>query len=83
MEHKISKTLKLNSGYEMPIIGLGTYLSYDKDTIISNVKHAILECGYRHIDTASAYENEEAIGQALQECFEEGIKREDLFITTK
>lgn len=59
--------LKLNSGYEMPMVGLGTYLSFDKETIISNVKYAILECGYRHIDTASAYKNEDAIGEALQQ----------------
>ena len=78
-----SKSLKLNSGYEMPKIGLGTYLSFDKETVIANVRHAILECGYRHIDTASAYENESFIGEALQQCFDQGIKREDLFITTK
>lgn len=78
-----TKTLKLNSGHDMPIFGLGTYLTYDRDTIIDNVKYAILECGYRHIDTASAYENEDAIGEALQACFEAGIKREELFITTK
>lgn len=47
------------------------------------VKSSILDHGYRHIDTASLYGNEEAIGEALQQCFKEGIKREDLFITTK
>jgi len=82
MESK-TPTLKLNSGHEMPVLGLGTYLSFDMESVTENVKHAIMECGYRHIDTASAYENEEAIGEALQYCFEKGIKREDMFITTK
>ncbi|CAI2375883.1 unnamed protein product [Moneuplotes crassus] len=79
----IAEGLQLNSGHQMPVLGLGTYLSFDRDTIIKNVKHAVIDCGYRLIDTASAYENEEAIGEALQQCFEAGIKREDLFITTK
>jgi aldehyde reductase len=47
------------------------------------VKAAILEHGYRQIDTASLYQNEDAIGDALQEAFAAGIKREDLYITTK
>ena len=42
-----------------------------------------MEHGYRHIDTASFYKNEEAIGRAIQECLAQGIKREELFITTK
>jgi alcohol dehydrogenase (NADP+) len=45
--------------------------------------HAIVEVGYRHLDTAKLYGNEDVIGKALQECFRKGIKREDLFITTK
>jgi diketogulonate reductase-like aldo/keto reductase len=47
------------------------------------VKSAILEHGYRFIDTATIYGNEDSIGNALQECFAQGIKREDLFIGTK
>ena len=42
-----------------------------------------MEAGYTHIDTATLYENEEMIGDALQECFTRGKKREDLFITDK
>ena len=66
----------------MPQIGLGTFLSSERD-VLPVVKSAILDHGYRHIDTASFYKNEEAIGEALQECFAQGIKREDVFITTK
>lgn len=42
-----------------------------------------MEVGYRHIDTATVYENEVKIGEVLQECFEAGLKREELFVTTK
>jgi diketogulonate reductase-like aldo/keto reductase len=72
----------LNNGIRMPQIGLGTFLSSEAD-VYPIVKSAILEYGYRHIDTAMFYNNEEAIGTALQECFAQGIKREDIFITTK
>ena len=66
----------------MPSIGLGTYDSEEGD-VKSVVKAAILEHGYRHIDTAKVYQNEDKIGEALQECFAAGVKREDLFIVTK
>ncbi len=74
--------LELNNGLKMPQIGLGTFLSPDAD-LTPIVKSAILDHGYRHIDTASLYGNEGAIGKALKECFAAGIKREELFITTK
>ena len=66
----------------MPQIGLGTYDSAEGE-IESVLKAAVLEHGYRMIDTAKVYCNEEQIGNTLQECFKEGIKREDLFIVTK
>lgn len=72
----------LSNGKKMPQIGLGTFLSTPEE-LKPVVKSAIIDHGYRHIDTASIYNNEEAIGEALQECFAAGIKREDLFITTK
>ena len=76
------KTVMLNSGYEMPINGLGTY-SLHGDECISSVKSALSD-GVRLIDTASAYGNEEEIGQAIREAIGEGIiQREDIFITTK
>lgn len=77
-----TKTVLLNSGYEMPINGLGTY-SLHGDECRNSVR-AALESGVRLIDTASAYGNEEEIGQAIREAIDDGIiKREDIFVTTK
>lgn len=77
-----TRTVTLNSGYEMPINGLGTY-SLHGDECISSVKSALAN-GVRLIDTASAYGNEEEVGQAVREAIEEGIiRREDVFVTTK
>jgi diketogulonate reductase-like aldo/keto reductase len=72
------KYLKLKSGYTMPAIGLGTWLLSGKDcyeTVLT-----ALEDGYRHIDTAVAYENEVDIGKALKDV---AIPREELFLTSK
>lgn len=75
-------TVMLNSGYKMPILGLGTY-SLHGDTVKNSVRTA-LENGVRLIDTASAYGNEEEIGEAIREAINDGIiKREDLFVITK
>jgi len=75
-------TVKLNSGYEMPILGLGTY-SLHGDTAKNSVRAAI-ESGVRLIDTASAYGNEEEIGEAIRKAIDDGIvEREDLFVITK
>lgn len=77
-----NKTVKLNSGYEMPILGLGTY-SLDRDTCVNSVK-TLLKNGGRLIDTAYMYHNEEAVGQGVKEAMEEyGIAREDIFVITK
>lgn len=77
-----TRTVMLNSGYEMPINGLGTY-SLHGDECVSSVKSA-LKSGVRLIDTASAYGNQEEVGQAIRESISElGIKREDIFVITK
>lgn len=77
-----SRTVTLNSGYEMPINGLGTY-SLHGETCVNAVKSA-LASGVRLIDTASVYGNEEEVGRAIREAMEElGLKREDIFVTTK
>ena len=77
-----TKTVTLNSGYKMPLNGLGTY-SLHGETCVSSVKTA-LRNGVRLIDTASAYGNEKEVGQAIREAMEElGIRREEIFVTTK
>lgn len=69
----------LNDGNKMPMLGYGTYKIADIDLAHRCVLDA-LEVGYRLIDTATLYQNEEGVGRAISEC---GIKRSDLFITTK
>lgn len=77
-----TKTVMLNSGYEMPINGLGTY-SLHGDECINSVKSA-LHSGVRLIDTASAYGNEDEVGQAVREFMTEtGTNREEIFVITK
>lgn len=73
-----TKTVTLNSGYEMPLNGIGTY-SLTGDTCYDSIMSA-LESGVRLIDTAYMYGNEEEIGQAIKDS---GIDREEIFITTK
>jgi len=74
-------TKKLNSGYEMPVIGFGTFLF--NEGVKETVKSAILNHGYRHIDTAAIYGNEKDVGEAINEAIAEGVPRAELFITTK
>lgn len=77
-----TRKVKLNSGYKMPINGLGTY-SLHGDECINAVK-AALSNGVRLIDTASAYGNEKEVGQAIREAISEGIvRREEVFVITK
>jgi diketogulonate reductase-like aldo/keto reductase len=73
----------LNTGKKMPMAGFGVFQVPDHDECRRIVKEAI-ETGYRLIDTAAAYGNEKAVGEAVRECIDEGIvTREDLFITSK
>lgn len=71
-------TIKLSSGYDMPIIGLGTY-SLHGATCVNSVK-AALAAGFRKIDTAHMYGNEEEVGQGVRES---GVPREEIFVATK
>ncbi len=73
------QTITLNNGVRMPIIGFGVYQIPDADECEQAVYDALM-AGYRLIDTASGYLNEEAVGRAIQRS---GIPREQLFITTK
>lgn len=68
----------LNNGLLIPKVGFGTWQASEEDAY-NSVLYA-LESGYRHIDTALAYQNEKAIGKAIKDS---GIKREDIYITTK
>jgi diketogulonate reductase-like aldo/keto reductase len=69
----------LADGKEIPLLGLGVWQVDDSQECVDAVRWA-LELGYRHIDTAQAYGNEESVGQGLRES---GVPREDVFITTK
>lgn len=70
--------VKLNNGVKMPILGYGVYQTPPEET--ERCVLEALETGYRSIDTAQAYYNEEGVGNALAKC---GIPREEIFITTK
>ena len=79
MKENIENSIILNNGISMPNIGFGVFRMTDQAECEEAVVQAI-QAGYRLIDTAAAYENEEAVGRAIKGC---GISREDLFITTK
>ena len=77
-----TKTVKLNSGYEMPIIGIGTYLlsTAQAEESVYNA----LKVGMRLIDTADIYGNEEGVGRGIRRAMQDfGIRREDIFVTSK
>jgi diketogulonate reductase-like aldo/keto reductase len=69
----------LSDGNSIPLLGLGVWQVPDGTQTVNSVRWA-LELGYRHIDTAQAYGNEKGVGQGLRES---GVRREDVFITTK
>lgn len=70
--------IKLNSGYDIPVVGLGTY-SLRGDTCVNSVRAAV-QNGYRLIDTASYYGNEREVGEGIRKS---GVPREEIFVTTK
>lgn len=74
----INSTFNLNNGIKIPCVGYGTFRT-PADVAEQAVKEAI-ETGYRHIDSAAVYGNEEAVGKGIKDS---GIKREDLFVTSK
>jgi diketogulonate reductase-like aldo/keto reductase len=75
----LSSRVKLNNGVEMPWLGLGVFQSVPGKETEQAVRWA-LEIGYRHIDTAAAYNNEEDVGRALKAS---GLRSEEVFVTTK
>ena len=72
------ETIKLNNGLECPVIGLGTFMLSPADA--ENSTREALKMGYSMIDTANAYVNERAVGRGIKES---GVKREDVFLSTK
>lgn len=79
MSLKIRDTLQLNSGRHIPLLGFGTWKLKDGQEVKDAVTTA-LKIGYRHIDTAAAYENERGVGQAIRDS---GLPRSHVFVTTK
>ena len=81
--NSLTSTFTLANGNAIPCIGFGTWQSADGDEAYTAVLSA-LKAGYRHIDTAAAYENEESVGKAINDFLREsGVKRSELFVTTK
>jgi diketogulonate reductase-like aldo/keto reductase len=73
-----NENFTLTNGVEIPKLGLGTWMINDKD-VVQAVKDAT-RIGYRHIDTAQAYQNEHGVGEGIRAS---GVKREEIFVTTK
>lgn len=72
-------TYQLNNGVKIPVLGFGTFKAKNGEEAYRAVLEA-LKAGYRHIDTAAIYQNEESVGQAIKDS---GVPREELFVTTK
>jgi diketogulonate reductase-like aldo/keto reductase len=75
----ISGTVTLNNGVKMPYLGLGVFKVKDGDEVKKTIHYA-LDAGYRHLDTAAFYENEEGVGKAIAS---HDVNREDIFVTSK
>lgn len=75
----INSKKKLSNGVEIPILGLGVYLSPEGEVTANSVRWAV-EAGYRHIDAAAVYGNEKSVGEGIRTC---GVPRDQLFITSK
>ncbi|MFC4307019.1 aldo/keto reductase [Cohnella boryungensis] len=79
----LQDSVKLNNGVQMPWFGLGVFKVQEGREVIDSVKTAIKH-GYRSIDTAAVYKNEEGVGQALAEAIQQySVPREDIFVTSK
>ena len=74
MAFTLKSTARLPGGQQIPLLGLGVYQNYDAKTSVSQA----LQAGYRHIDSAQAYRNEEAVGKGVAQS---SVKREDIFIS--
>jgi methylglyoxal/glyoxal reductase len=79
MPKSLTDSTKLHNGVEMPWFGLGVFKVKEGSEVIDSVK-AALKNGYRSIDTAAVYQNEEGVGQGIRES---GVAREEIFVTSK
>jgi alcohol dehydrogenase (NADP+) len=77
--HDLPSAFELN-GVSISAVGLGTFQGDDGNDCVKEIVLKALQKGYRHIDTAAAYGNEKAVGEAIRES---GIRREKIFVTTK
>ncbi|GBN51197.1 hypothetical protein AVEN_99808-1 [Araneus ventricosus] len=73
--------VRLNNGIQMPLLGLGTFLLQSPDVMA--ITEAALRQGYRLIDTAAVYRNENSIGQVLKKTESYNVHRDDVFVTSK
>jgi len=73
----LQSTIKLSTGHHLPLIGLGVYQNVDQ---CYEASRAAFKCGYRHVDSAVMYRNEDKVGKAIVDS---GLNREDVFVTTK
>ena len=80
-EAMTGQTFALNTGANIPALGLGTWQS-DPGQVKTAVATAV-KLGYRHVDAAFVYGNENEVGEGLKEAFASGVKREDIFVTSK
>jgi len=76
MAFTLTSKTRLFGGHQIPLLGLGVYQNYDARTSVLQA----LEAGYRHIDSAQGYRNEEAVGRGVAES---SVKREDIFVSKK
>jgi len=79
MIKSLQDTFTLHNGVKMPGFGLGVYKAADGEEVVNAIKYAV-NAGYRAVDTAALYFNEDGVGAAIKQC---GLPREELFITTK
>ena len=77
--NSLKDTFVLSNGVKIPCVGFGTWKIPGDETVVNAVKEAI-KAGYRHVDTAAIYFNEEGVGQAIKEC---GVPRSEIFVTSK
>ncbi|MGN1387655.1 MAG: aldo/keto reductase [Bacillus sp. (in: firmicutes)] len=79
MIKSLQDTFTLHNGVKMPGFGLGVYKTADGEEVINAIKYAV-KAGYRAVDTAALYFNEDGVGEGIKQC---GLPREEIFVTTK